>query len=73
MCHAERIGNNNILGIKCIVGAKVEISNGCRIGPKCQVYTEGKMPEMTLVYGEQNHRRITTTVPAVFFLFYIFF
>lgn len=59
-----------MLGIKSYVGPGVEITEGCRIGAKCQVLTQGKLQPQTIVYFEQNLRRISSEKPGVIINFF---
>lgn len=65
-----KIGDNNILGIKSYVGPGVEITDGCRVGAKCQVLTQEQLPPQTVVYFEQNLRKTSAEKPGVIFCHY---
>ncbi|CAD5209499.1 unnamed protein product [Bursaphelenchus xylophilus] len=56
-CHAVAVGNNNVFCIKSKVGDKVQVTDGCVIGPKCIVMSKEVLPPKTVVYGEGNNRR----------------
>ncbi|KAI6182673.1 26S proteasome non-ATPase regulatory subunit 8 [Aphelenchoides bicaudatus] len=62
-CAATSIGDNNVLGQKSVVGENVEISNGCVIGPMCQLLQYGPIPERTCIYGSNNERRTMHDAP----------
>ncbi|TRY76270.1 hypothetical protein TCAL_12005 [Tigriopus californicus] len=65
-CHstALKIGDNNVLESKCFVGRSTELTNGCIVGAGCQIDTEEVLPENTVIYGSQNHRRRQGDRPA---------
>lgn len=56
---ALKIGDNNVLEAKCIVGHDVVISNNCVIGAGC-VFTRAEvLPENCAIYGKDCTPRIT--------------
>lgn len=59
------IGNNNILGQKAVVGENVQLSNGCVIGPRCELLQNGTLAERTCIYGDNNERRTMHDSPPV--------
>ncbi|CAN7980073.1 dynactin subunit 6 isoform X1 [Ixodes scapularis] len=58
------IGNNNVLESKSKLGRNTELTSGCVIGAMCEVYTNEKMKENTVVYGRSCERRIQNEKPA---------
>jgi dynactin-6 len=64
-CAASSVGDNNVLGQKSIVGEQVELSNGCVVGPMCQLLQHGPIPERTCIYGANNERRTMHDTPPV--------
>jgi len=62
--NALKIGDNNVLESKSVVGRTTELSNGCIVGAGCHVTTEEVLPENCVVYGERNDRRIQADKPV---------
>jgi len=60
---ALHIGDNNILEAKARLGRQTELSNGCIIGAMCQVTSEERLPENTVIYGANCERRIQSERP----------
>ncbi|CAB3380589.1 dynactin subunit 6 [Cloeon dipterum] len=58
-CHSEalKIGDQNVLESKCLVGRKVELTNGCIVGAHCRLVSEECLPENTVIYGDNCSRR----------------
>lgn len=56
------------------VGPGVELTKGCVVGSLCSLMCEGEVPENTVIYGSQHHRRIQAERPAVrvFLGYYIY-
>ncbi|XP_017879702.1 dynactin subunit 6 [Ceratina calcarata] len=57
MCEAFKVGDNNILETKAHVGREVELTNGCIIGALCSLTEPDTIPENTIIYGSECHRR----------------
>jgi len=64
VCHAPEIGSNNIFGIQSTVGPNVTITDGCRIGAKCTLLIEEKIPPQTVICFSQNLRKTATEKPT---------
>jgi len=62
-CFATSIGDNNVFGQKSVIGENVQVSNGCVIGPKCELLQHGPLPERTCIYGGNNERRTMRDAP----------
>jgi len=62
--NALKIGDNNVLESKSMVGRSTELSNGCIVGAGCHVTTEEVLPENCVVYGEKNDSRIQQDKPV---------
>ncbi|KAI6178504.1 Dynactin subunit 6 [Aphelenchoides besseyi] len=62
-CNATKIGDRNVLGQRCVVGENVILTDGCVIGAKCEVLEHGELPKQTAVYGAENNRRVTGSLP----------
>ena len=62
--NALKIGDNNILESKSLVGRATELSNGCIVGAGCHVTTEEVLPENCVIYGKANDRRIQQDKPV---------
>ncbi|XP_011494591.1 PREDICTED: dynactin subunit 6 isoform X1 [Ceratosolen solmsi marchali] len=56
-CEASKVGDNNVLECKAYVSKQVELTNGCVIGASCSLRDEEVVPENTIIYGSQCHRR----------------
>ncbi|XP_015596645.1 dynactin subunit 6 [Cephus cinctus] len=56
-CEASKVGDNNILENKAFVTRDVELTNGCVIGAACSLIEPEIVPENTIVFGSQCHRR----------------
>eukprot|EP00794_Sanderia_malayensis_P018888 gene18888-20790_t len=63
-CEALSIGNNNVLETKSKVGCNVGLTNGCVIGAMCEVNSNEKLSENTVIYGHDVSRRIASEMPA---------
>jgi dynactin-6 len=63
VCRAQKVGDNNTFGVQCEIGEGVEISNGCSIGAKCKLLMKETLPPHTVIYGEQNQRRMAADNP----------
>ncbi len=61
---ALSIGNNNALETKSKVGKNVELTNGCVIGAMCEVNSKERLPENTVIYGQNECRRQASEMPA---------
>ncbi|CAD5206571.1 unnamed protein product [Bursaphelenchus okinawaensis] len=58
---ASSIGNNNVFGIRSQVAPNVTVPDGCVLGPKCQVNKNEDLQPNTVIYGEENKRRIASS------------
>lgn len=47
------------------VGRQVELTSGCIIGSKCEVSSCEVLPENTIIYGSECHRRVAADKPPV--------
>lgn len=47
------------------VGRQVEMTSGCIIGSKCEVSSCEVLPENTIIYGSECHRRVAADKPPV--------
>ncbi|XP_033112354.1 dynactin subunit 6-like [Anneissia japonica] len=56
-CEALRVGNNNIIESKAVVGHQTELSSGCIVGAFCQLTSSELLPENTVIFGENCSRR----------------
>uniref|UniRef100_A0A915CN48 Dynactin subunit 6 n=1 Tax=Ditylenchus dipsaci TaxID=166011 RepID=A0A915CN48_9BILA len=56
VCQAKKVGDCNVFGIKCIVGPKTEISDGCRVGAKCKVLSDGEVHPLTVIHFENMEK-----------------
>ncbi|XP_034474227.1 dynactin subunit 6 [Drosophila innubila] len=54
---ASRIGDKNVFESKSFVGKGVTVSNGCVIGAGLQMRTVQRLPDNTIVYGQQALQR----------------
>ncbi|KAL7724395.1 hypothetical protein ACLKA6_003266 [Drosophila palustris] len=54
---ASRIGDKNVFESKSFVGKGVVVSSGCVIGAGIQMRTVQRLPENTIVYGQQALQR----------------
>nr|CAG4635179.1 EOG090X0I48 [Alona affinis] len=63
---SSKIGDNNIVESKALVGRHTSLSNGCVIGAKCEVHVCETLPEGTLFYGSGSEvkRRIQADKPS---------
>ncbi|XP_071941400.1 dynactin subunit 6-like [Antedon mediterranea] len=64
-CEALRVGNNNIIESKAVVGHKSELSNGCIVGAFCQLTSSEVLAENTVVFGETCSRRVQAEKPQL--------
>ncbi|KAF4521326.1 hypothetical protein B566_EDAN002330 [Ephemera danica] len=60
---ALKIGDYNVLESKCVVGRRVELTSGCIIGARCQVVSEERIPDNTVIYGDDCSRRMQSDRP----------
>jgi len=65
VCEAQEVGDNNVFGIGSIVGPNVKVTDGCRIGIKCQVLINGILPPQSSIQFQQNKRTIALERPTV--------
>ncbi|XP_043287578.1 dynactin subunit 6 [Venturia canescens] len=56
-CEALRVGDNNILETKAMVGQGVRLTNGCVVGAACSIQQSDTIPENTIIYGALCQRR----------------
>ncbi|XP_063861558.1 dynactin subunit 6-like isoform X2 [Scylla paramamosain] len=63
-CQASKIGDNNILEAKSHIGWGVELTRGCVIGSLCSLVCPQTVPENTVIYGDELHRRSQAEKPA---------
>lgn len=61
---ALSIGNNNVLEAKSKVGPLVELSDGCVVGNRCQIETQERLANKTVIYGQNESRRKASEIPA---------
>ncbi|GFV23778.1 dynactin subunit 6 [Trichonephila clavipes] len=59
-----KIGDNNVLESKCIVGKHTQLTSGCVIGAKCELTCNEIIPENTVIYGTNCERRLQAEKPA---------
>ncbi|XP_033624726.1 dynactin subunit 6-like [Asterias rubens] len=62
-CEALRVGDNNVIEAKAVVGREIELSSGCVIGAFCPVTSNETLPENTVIYGEKCVRRVQAERP----------
>ncbi|CAH8645437.1 unnamed protein product [Heterobilharzia americana] len=62
-CYALQVGDNNVFEAKCHIGPNVKITHGCVIGAMSSMDSGETIPECTVVYGDEGHRRIATERP----------
>ncbi|KAK2167701.1 hypothetical protein LSH36_25g07043 [Paralvinella palmiformis] len=55
---AVKIGDNNVLEAKAVVGRNTILSNGCIIGAMCHVTSNEVLPENTVIFGSNYERRV---------------
>lgn len=55
------------------VGRNVELSTGCIVGAACSLTEPETIPENTIIYGSNNHRRNMSDKPYVSFKLFILF
>ncbi|XP_064190658.1 dynactin subunit 6-like [Anguilla rostrata] len=60
---ALKIGDNNVIESKAVVGRNVILTNGCIVGACCQVNTCEVIPENTVIYGSNCMRWVQTEKP----------
>ncbi|PVD36308.1 hypothetical protein C0Q70_03287 [Pomacea canaliculata] len=60
---AVKIGDHNVIESKAYVGPEVELTSGCIIGASCRVTTGEQLPENTVIYGANCHRRFQRERP----------
>ncbi|CAH8632809.1 unnamed protein product [Schistosoma bovis] len=63
-CYALEVGDNNVFEAKCHIGSNVKITHGCVVGAMCSMDSGETLPECTVVYSDEGHRRIATERPA---------
>ncbi|XP_034938819.1 dynactin subunit 6 isoform X2 [Chelonus insularis] len=56
-CESLKVGDNNVLEAKAHVGRNVELTSGCVIGAACSIVDPEIIPENTIIYGSECHRR----------------
>ncbi|GIX94746.1 dynactin subunit 6 [Caerostris extrusa] len=59
-----KIGDNNVLESKCVVGKYTRLTSGCVIGAKCEMTCNEIIPENTVIYGSNCDRRLQAEKPA---------
>lgn len=57
--------NNNCKYLTGHIGPGVELTRGCVIGSLCSLVCPQVVPENTVIYGDELHRRTQTEKPAV--------
>ncbi|KAJ8669907.1 hypothetical protein QAD02_001166 [Eretmocerus hayati] len=57
VCEALKVGDNNILESKAYVGKQVELTSGVVLGASCFLTEHETVPENTIIYGSECHRR----------------
>ncbi|KAI1887708.1 hypothetical protein AGOR_G00193100 [Albula goreensis] len=60
---AMKIGDNNVIESKAVVGRNAILTSGCIVGACCQVNTCEVIPENTVIYGSDCMRRVQTERP----------
>ena len=63
-CEALSVGDNNVLECKSQVGAETTVSSGCVVGAMCRLSNRETLPENTVVFGQENRRRVQAERPA---------
>ncbi|XP_070546435.1 dynactin subunit 6-like [Ptychodera flava] len=58
-----RVGSNNIVEARALVGRNTELSNGCIIGAACDVTSHEVLPENTVIFGGNCNRRVQAERP----------
>uniref|UniRef100_A0A183BVK6 Dynactin subunit 6 n=1 Tax=Globodera pallida TaxID=36090 RepID=A0A183BVK6_GLOPA len=58
VCLAKEVGDYNVFGIQSQVGADVQVTSGCQIGPRCAITTREVLQPMTGIHFQNNQRRI---------------
>ncbi|XP_054267521.1 E3 ubiquitin-protein ligase RNF14 [Macrosteles quadrilineatus] len=61
--HAKSIGDHNVFESKCYVGPNVEIGNGCIIGAGCRITVSERLPDLTVITGQECVRRLALDKP----------
>ncbi|XP_043915404.1 dynactin subunit 6 [Protopterus annectens] len=61
--YAMKIGDNNVIESKAIVGKNVILTSGCIVGACCEVNTCEVIAENTVIYGSDCMRRVQTEQP----------
>lgn len=54
---AETIGDNNVFEAKSHVGRGVAVGRGCVVGSLCSLTCPQLLPDNSVVYGSDHHRR----------------
>ncbi|XP_037082332.1 dynactin subunit 6-like [Pollicipes pollicipes] len=64
-CRSESpaVGDNNVFECKSRVGPETSVSHGCVVGARCCLENRETLPENTVVFGEQNRRRVQAERP----------
>ncbi|XP_077996578.1 dynactin subunit 6-like [Glandiceps talaboti] len=62
-CEAFKVGNNNVVEAKAVVGRNTELSNGCIIGADCEVTSQEVLSENTVIFGRSCNRRLQAERP----------
>ncbi|CAD6227436.1 GSCOCG00001120001-RA-CDS [Cotesia congregata] len=57
LCEALKVGDNNVLETKAKVCREVELTSGCVVGTSCSLIETEIVPENTIIYGSDCHRR----------------
>ncbi|XP_008557283.1 dynactin subunit 6 [Microplitis demolitor] len=57
MCEALKVGDNNVFESKAKVSRDVEVTSGCVVGTSCSLIEPEIVPENTIIYGTECHRR----------------
>ncbi|CAJ0575448.1 unnamed protein product, partial [Mesorhabditis spiculigera] len=60
---ARSIGNNNVFGIKSTVGEGVIVTDGCSLGPKCNVEGQRTLELRLCIYGGKNEEHVAFDAP----------
>ncbi|EMP32949.1 Dynactin subunit 6 [Chelonia mydas] len=60
---AMKMGDNNVIESKAVVGRNVILTSGCVIGACCNINTHEVIPENTVIYDAKCLRRVQTERP----------
>ncbi|KAF7633439.1 hypothetical protein Mgra_00007126 [Meloidogyne graminicola] len=66
ICYAKEIGNNNVFGIQSKVGPDVKITNGCRIGSRCELMTDEELIEnISLCFEFGQRKKVESSINSL--------